>query len=50
MKEDFASSMLIPLSGAVRNEIAEDILRYLEFHTESSINVNSLKVLRELFA
>ncbi len=50
IKEDFASSMLIPLSGAVRNEIAEDILRYLEFHTESSINVNSLKVLRELFA
>ena len=50
MKEDLASSMLIPLSGAVRNEIAEDILRYLEFHTESSINVNSLKVLRELFA
>ena len=50
MKEDFAQSMLIPLSGAVRNEIAEDILRYLEFHTESSINVNSLKVLRELFA
>jgi DNA repair protein RecO (recombination protein O) len=49
MKEDFASSMLIPLSGAVRNEIAEDILRYLEFYTESSINVNSLKVLRELF-
>lgn len=50
MKEDFAQSMLIPLSGAVRNEIAEDILRYIEFHTESSINVNSLKVLRELFA
>lgn len=50
MKEDFAQSMLIPLSGAARNEIAEDILRYIEFHTESSINVNSLKVLRELFA
>ena len=50
MKEDFAQSMLIPLSGAVRNEIAEDILRYIEFHTESSLNVNSLKVLRELFA
>lgn len=50
MKEDFAQSMLIPLSGAVRNEIAEDILRYIEFHTESSLNINSLKVLRELFA
>ena len=42
--------MLIPLNGATRNEIAEEILRYIEFHTESAINVNSLKVLRELFA
>lgn len=50
MSEQFAQAMLIPLSGAVRNEIAEGILRYLEFHTESSLNVNSLKVLRELFA
>ena len=46
----FADSMLIPLNGAVRNEIAEEILRYIEYHTESSVNVNSLKVLRELFA
>lgn len=46
----FADCMLIPLNGAVRNEIAEEILRYIEYHTESSVNVNSLKVLRELFA
>jgi DNA repair protein RecO (recombination protein O) len=46
----FAESMLIPLSGQVRNEIAEEILRYIEFHSESAVNVNSLKVLRELFA
>ncbi len=46
----FAESMLIPLSGKTRNEMAENILRYIEFHTESAINVNSLKVLRELFA
>ena len=45
----FAESMLIPLSGQVRNEIAEEILRYIEFHSESAVNVNSLKVLRELF-
>jgi hypothetical protein len=50
MTASFAESMLIPLSGAVRNEIAEEILRYIEFHTESALNVNSLKVLRELFA
>jgi DNA repair protein RecO (recombination protein O) len=49
MKESFAESMLIPLSGKVRNELAEEILRYIEFHTESAVNVNSLKVLHELF-
>lgn len=49
MKESFAESMLIPLSGKVRNELAEEILRYIEFHTESALNVNSLKVLHELF-
>lgn len=49
MKESFAESMLIPLSGKVRNELAEEILKYIEFHTESAVNVNSLKVLHELF-
>ena len=50
MTLSFAESMLIPLSGTVRNEIAEEILRYIEFHSESAVTVNSLKVLRELFA
>ena len=50
MSLPFADSMLIPLNGAARNEIAEEILRYIEYHSESSVNVNSLKVLRELFA
>lgn len=50
MKESFAESMLIPLSGSVRNEMSEEILRYIEFHTESAVNVNSLKVLHELFS
>ena len=50
MKESFADVMLIPLNGPLRNEIAESILRYLEFHTESAINIASLKVLRELFS
>lgn len=49
MSGTFAETMLIPLSGTVRNEIAENILRYIEYHTDSAINVNSLKVLRELF-
>ena len=50
MKLPFADSMLIPLTGPVRNEIAEEILRYIEFHTESAVKINSLKVLRDLFA
>ena len=50
MRRSFAESMLIPLNGPVRNEIAEEILRYIEFHTDSAVNINSLKVLRELFA
>lgn len=50
MAENFADAMLIPLNGQIRNEIAEGILRYIEFHSDSALNVASLGVLRELFA
>ena len=50
MTASFAESMLIPINGVARNEIAEGVLRYIGFHTESSLNINSLKVLRELFS
>ena len=50
MQSPLAESMLIPLNGTIRNEIAEEILRYIEFHTESALNINSLRVLRELFS
>ena len=49
MTTSFAESMLIPLSGPVRNKICEDVLRYIEYHTESTLTINSLKVLLELF-
>ena len=49
LKEDFGSSMLAPLSGAVRSELCETLLRYLEFHTEQPIRVRSLAGLRELY-
>ena len=49
MTASFAESMLIPLSGPVRNKICEDVLRYIEYHSESTLTINSLKVLRELF-
>ena len=49
MSGSFAETMLIPMNGQLRNEIAEEVLRYIEYHTESALNVNSLRVLRELF-
>lgn len=49
LKSSFEEAMLVPLSGQVRNEIAEDLLKYIEFHTESSVSIRSLQVLRELF-
>ena len=49
MSTSFAESMLIPMSGTLRNEICENVLRYIEYHSESTLTVNSLKVLRELF-
>lgn len=45
----FAESMLLPLSGERRNAMAEILLKYLAYHTESALNVQSLKVLRELY-
>lgn len=50
MRESFADVMMIPLNGSVRNEIAEGILRYIEFHSDSAINIASLSVLHELFS
>lgn len=50
MRSDLPSAMLIPLTGRVRNDMAASIIRYLEFHTESAVNIRSLQVLREFFA
>ncbi|MCR4859579.1 MAG: DNA repair protein RecO C-terminal domain-containing protein [Bacteroidales bacterium] len=49
LKSDFGSCMLLPLNGEARNEIAELLLRYLSFHSETRIEARSLRVLRELF-
>ena len=45
----FTEAMLLPLKGVDRNVIAESILKYIEFHTESKVNVRSLSVLREIY-
>lgn len=49
LRSDLAESLLIPLTGVQRTEMAESLIRYLEYHTESAINIKSLGVLRELF-
>ena len=49
MRGSFAETMLIPMNGSLRNEVAEQLLRYIEYHTDSTLRINSLKVLRELF-
>jgi len=49
LNADFPSFMLTPLSGQRRSDIAERLLRYIGYHTETAVNVRSLAVLRELF-
>lgn len=49
MHMDLLDSMLVPLNGKLRNEMADSIIHYLEYHTESTINIRSLQVLREIY-
>lgn len=50
LQSDFASCMVLPLNGKKRCDIAERILKYLEYHTGARIDVRSLSVLREIYA
>jgi len=49
LQASFSESMLIPLTGASRNALCDSLLQYLSYHTESTIQVRSLAVLRELY-
>lgn len=44
-----AESMLIPMNGAQRNAVANLLLDYISYHTESPLQIRSLAVLRELY-
>lgn len=44
-----AKALMQPLRGTDRNEIAEAIIRYISYHTETNLNIRSLAVLREIF-
>lgn len=50
LRAEFPEFMLLPLTGAVRNEIAEILLRYIGYHAETALNVRSLPILRELYS
>ncbi len=49
VQASFAEAMLMPMNGEVRNALSEILLKYLAHHSESSLNVQSLKVLRDLY-
>lgn len=45
---DFADCMMIPATGEQRLSFMEDMLRFLEFHSDMLLDVKSLKVLHEV--
>ena len=49
LKGSAADSLLVPMNGAERNEVASLLLDYIGWHTETKIAVRSLGVLRELY-
>lgn len=49
LRADFGSCLLFPLNGEARSEIAESLLQYIGYHTETRLNIRSLAVLREIY-
>ena len=41
--------MLLPLSGSVRNALCDILLQYLGYHTDCTLRVKSLAVLRAIY-
>jgi len=50
MSLSIEEAMLMPLTGGQRSLVCDDILRYLEYHTESAIHIRSLSVLHSIFS
>jgi len=46
---DRTEGLMLPLSGEDRSDIASRLIKYLGFHAETTINIRSLEVLKELF-
>jgi DNA repair protein RecO (recombination protein O) len=48
-KLSFDQMKSIPLTGSLRNEVLETIIRYFSFHLPGLKKVNSLDILKEIF-
>jgi len=49
LEADFPEAMLLSLTGKQRNDLCAILIRYLEIHTESTLHIRSLAVLREIY-
>lgn len=49
LSHSFPECMMLPLNGEQRGRIAQAILKYISYHSESAVNLRSLGVLNELF-
>ena len=49
LSASFSDCMLLPFSGAERSALCEDLVQYLAYHTDQSLTLRSLPVLRDLF-
>ena len=49
MRLPFEEAMLVPMTGAVRSDLIESFLSYMEIHLEYPLNIRSASVLKDLF-
>ena len=49
MRLPFEEAMLVPMTGAVRSDLIESFLSYMEIHLASPLNIRSASVLKDLF-
>ena len=49
LEAGFEETMLLPLSGERRSQLCDIFIRYLSHHTETTLDIRSLRVLQELF-
>ena len=49
LRSSAAGALLIPLNGEKRNAVASLLLDYIGYHAETSLNIRSLQVLREIY-